>query len=280
MNLRRINFILACCLLMSFGLIDFARSYDPKDKPLLAHETPRELKGIGVTEHLGRQLDLSLPFTADDGSAVTLGQYLNGEKPVLLTMVYYACPSLCNYHLNGLLDVFKKMNLVAGVDFRVVAVSMDHREGPDLAGPKKESYVNEYGHPEAQNGWHFLTGTEENVKKLADQLGFSFRWDEEGQQYAHASVAYVVTPKGKLSRYLYGIEFPPQTLKLAMIEASNGQIGSVVDQLIFYCFQFDPAKNKYTLYAFRVMQIGGLLTVLVLAIVLLPVWLREKRGMV
>jgi protein SCO1/2 len=270
-------------LILSFSLTVLwsarqAGAYNTEeDRPLLAHETPKELEDVGITEKLGDQLDPTLTFVSDKGESVRLGQYFDGKRPVLLTMVYYTCPSLCNYHLNGLLEVFKKMEWVAGKEFQVVAISMNHREGPDVAAKKKANYLSEYGHPEMDEGWHFLTGTEENVKKVADQLGFGFRWNESTQQYAHAAAAFISTPGGQLSRYLYGIEFPPQTLKLALLEASNGKIGSVVDQLILFCFQFDPGKNKYTIYAYNLMRMGAALVVIVLGIILIPMWVREKK---
>lgn len=254
-----------------------ASAYDPKDRALLAHETPVEMQGLKVQEQLGKQLNLSAEFTNEAGQPVALGTFFDGHRPVLMTMVYYTCPSLCNFHLNGLLEVFKKMNLVAGRDFQVVAVSMNHRETHEVADAKKQSYLEAYGKEGAAEGWHFLTGSEAQVQNLAHDLGFPFRWDEVGQQYAHPAVAYVATPGGQLSRYLYGIEFPPESLKLALIEASKGKIGTLVDQLILFCFQFDPAKNKYTLYAFNVMRLGAVLTAILLALVLIPTWLREKR---
>jgi len=251
--------------------------YDPAKPNVTGHELPKEFENVGVDEHLGGQLDLSLPFVSDEGEQVTLGKYFNGSKPVLMAMVYYTCPSLCNHHLNALNDTMKKLKWTAGQEFEVVAVSMNHREGPDVAAAKKVNYVKNYGRPESINGWHFLTGTEENINKLADQLGFKFKWIEDQQQYAHAAVAYVVTPGGKLSRYLYGLAVDDETLRLSLIEASNGKIGTVVDHLILYCLQFDPGKNKFTLYAWNVMRLGGGLVLVVMALILVPIWMREKK---
>lgn len=252
-------------------------AYDPSQPLVTGHELPADLEGVGVDEHLGEELDLSLPFVSDTGEEVTLGQYFQSHKPVLMAMVYYTCPSLCNHHLNALNDTMKKLEWTAGDQFEIVAVSMNHREGPDVAAAKKKTYIEAYGRPESADGWHFLTGTEENVKKLADQLGFKFRWIPDQEQYAHAAVAYVVTPGGKLSRYLYGLSVDDETLKLSLLEASDGKIGSVIDQILLFCLQFDPAKNKYTLYAWNVMRLGGGMTVLVLALLLVPIWLREKK---
>jgi len=255
----------------------FSLSAAAFDAAAPSHALPAEIEGVGITEKLGQQISTDLTFTDDEGQPVTLAKYFNGERPVLLTMVYYNCPSLCNFHLNGLLDVFKNTQARIGVDFDVVSVSMDHTETADLASKKKATYIKALGQGGAEKGWHFLVGDETNVKKLADELGFRFKWNEAAKQFAHVAAAYVSSPTGMISRYLYGIEFSPQTLRLSLVEASNGKIGNIVDQLILFCFQFDPSKNKYTLYAFNLMRIGALLTVILLAAFLVPFWLREKR---
>lgn len=265
-------------LLWVLFLSSTSLAYDPSQRLVTGHDLPQDLKDVGVEEHLGAQLDLSLPFVSDEGQAVTLGQYFTGKKPVLMAMVYYTCPSLCNHHLNALNDTMKQLHWTVGQEFEVVAVSMNHREGPDVAAAKKKNYIKAYGRPESVNGWHFLTGTEENIQKLAQQLGFKFRWLPDQEQYAHAAVAYVVTPGGEISRYLYGLGVDQGTLKLALLEASNGKIGTVVEQFLMFCLQFDPSKNKYTLYAWNVMQLGGGLILLVLAVLLVPIWMREKKS--
>lgn len=267
-------FHLIMLLLTTFAVS--AGAYDPDDQGILAHERPKALEGVGIKEYLGREVDLTIPFVDHRGESVTLGRYFN-NKPVIFTIIYYNCPSLCNYHLNGLTAALKKLKWTVGNEFDVVALSMNHNETPELAAAKMESYIEDYGRPESQNGWHFLTGTEENVRKIADQVGFGFKWNERQQEFAHAAAAQVMTPGGKISRYLHGIEFDPQTVRLSLLEASNGKIGSLVDQIVLYCFQFDPSKNKYTLYAFRVMQGAGLMMVLVLAIFLIPFWIRERK---
>ncbi len=254
-------------------------AYDPKNKPPLpAAETPAELKDIGIDEHLGEYIDPNLEFTADDGRTVKIGEYFShAQKPVMLSVVYYSCPNLCNYHLNGVTAALKQLQWTVGDQFDLVAVSMDHKETAEVAAKKKANYVAEYGRPQSVSGWHFLTGTEENVKKLTDSVGFKFKWDEKEKQYAHAAAAILVAPGGKIVRYLYGIEFDPKTVRMSLLEASNGKIGSVVDKLILFCFHFDPTKNKYTLYAYNVMRISGLVMLLALALILVPTWLRERR---
>lgn len=264
---------LALTLLLAAG----ANAYDPKNAPVSAHETPQELVGVGITEKLGDSVDLSLEFTDQNGQTVTLGSLLGKQKPVLFTIIYYNCPSLCNYHLNGLTAALKNLDWTIGDKFELVALSMNHNETPELAKAKLDSYVQEYGRSPSAAGWHFLTGSEENIKKIADQVGFGFKWIESTKEFSHASAAQVLTPDGKISRYLHGIEFNPQTIRLSLLEASDGKIGTLMDQFVLYCFQFDPTKNKYTLYAYRVMQAGGALIVLVLAIFLIPFWIREKN---
>jgi protein SCO1 len=254
--------------------------YDPSHPLVTGQELPKEYQGVGVTEHLGEPIDLNLDFVDDHGQPVKLGRYFETGKPVLMAMVYYTCPNLCNYHLNGLMEAMKQLKWTAGQEFQLVAVSMNHREQPDVASKKKANYVKAYGRAGTEDGWHFLTGNEQNVKKLADQLGFRFKWVADQQQYAHTSVTYVVTPGGVLSRYLYGIAPEAQTLKLSLIEASNGKIGTVLDQVLMFCFHFDPGKNKYTIYAWNVMRISGGLMVLLLCALLIPVYLKEKRKVV
>lgn len=249
----------------------------PVQVPQQSDQPLPQLDGLNVEEKLSQKLDLNRTFKDESGQTVPLSQYFDGKRPVLMAMVYYSCPNLCNYQLNGLLDAFKNMKGSLGREFQFVAVSMNHKEDSDLAAAKKETYMTALGQVGAENAWHFLTGDETSVKALANELGFKFRWDETGKQYAHSAVAYVVTPDGVISRYLYGIEFAPSTLRLSLIEAAQGKIGNIVDHIMLFCFQFNPTKNKYTIYAFNVMQVGAALTILVLAIFLVPIWWRERR---
>lgn len=274
MILQRLIFIIAVCFIGA--ATSPSHAYDPKNAEVTGHELPKEFEGVGVDEHLGAQLDMSLPFFDDNGEQVTLGKYFNSGKPVLMAMVYYSCPSLCNFHMNGLTELFKELKWTIGQEFDVVFVSMYSKERADLAAPKKEAHVEEYGRPESMNGWHLLTGDESSIQALAKQLGFKFKWIPEQEQFSHVSVAYAITPGGQISRYLYGIKPDAQTLKLSLLEASKGKIGSIVEQVLLYCFHFDPKKNKYTLYAWNIMQVGALLTLLILSIVLVPVWFKEK----
>ncbi len=262
-------------LLVAF-LAANAWAYDPNEVVVSAHDVPKELAQVGVDEHLGAQLDLTLPFTNEKGESVPLVDYFHRNRPVLMAMVYYNCPSLCNIHLNALTESLKNLKWTTGRDFDVVAISMDATETHDLAAKKKKNYLEVYGRPDGDSGWHFLVGSKDSVQKISSQLGFKFQWIEETQQFAHAAVAYVVTPDGKISRYLHGVNPDLQTVKLSLLEASNGKIGSMVEQVLMFCFQFDPKKNKYTLYAWNIMRIGAILMVLLLGVLLVPMWLREK----
>lgn len=243
-----------------------------------SEQTPKELQDVGIEEHLGESVDMELVFKDESGAPVTLASLAAGGRPILLSLAYFGCPSLCSLHLNGLNDAFKELKAPIGSEFQFVVVSIDPRETAELARQKREAYVKAYGRPEAINGWHFLTGSQENVAKLATQVGFKFRWDEGQKQWAHASAAYAITPAGRISRYFYGIIFDPKVLRLSMIEASNGTIGTIVDKLTLFCFHFDPKENKYTVAAFNIMRAGGGLTVLILATVLVPFWMRSRRA--
>lgn len=266
------------CLISILIGMRSASAYEGIDPTRAASDTvPIEIQGVGITEHLGEKIDLGLEFTNDDGQIVQLGEFFKSHRPVMMAMIYYNCPNLCNFQLNGLIDVLKKTKGRAGIDYELVAVSMEHKETAELAAAKKEKYLAALGQVGAEKGWHFLVGSENNVKTLAGQLGFSFKWDEAQKQYAHAAATYIMTPEGVISRYLYGIDFSPQTLRFSLIEASNGKIGSIVEQLALFCFQFNPNKNKYTFYAYNIMRIGAALTVLALLVFLLPVWLRERK---
>lgn len=265
--------VFACLILM---LSQHTYAYEPSFNKA-SDVKPHELEGVGIEPKIGNFVDLSTEFIDESGQTVSLGRYFQGSKPVIFSVVYFNCPSLCNYHLNGLTETMKKLKWTVGDKFELVALTMNHREGYELAAQKKQSYIDEYGRPESEDGWHFLTGTEENIKKITDQVGFGFSWMEEKQEYAHASAAIIMTPGGKISRYLNGIEFDKKDLRLALLEASNGKIGNVVDQIVMFCFQFDPTKNKYSLYAFNLMRLGAGLMVLVLAIILIPMWMKERK---
>jgi protein SCO1/2 len=243
----------------------------------VTNTTPKILDGVGVVEHLGETINLDLKFQNEQGETVPLRSYFKNQKPVILSLAYYNCPGLCNFHLNGLKDVFKQLKWTVGQEFNFLVVSFDPKEKPPLALAKKENYLASYGRPEGASGWHLLTGDEAAINELAREVGFKFKWDEAAKQYAHASVAYVLTPDGHLSRYLYGIDFDPKTVRLSLVEASQGHVGNIVDSFVLYCFHYDPKASKYVLAAINIMRAGGILIVLVLAAFLAPYWIRQKR---
>ncbi len=241
---------------------------------LKASQVPQELKGISITEKMGEFIDLDLEFSNEKGKKVKLGSYFNKNKPVLFTIIYYKCPNLCQLHLNGLMQGMKGLDITDNFEF--VALSMDHSERPNLAKAKKVNYVKQYKLPTPEN-LHFLTGQEKAIKKISQQVGFKFRWNEEQKQFAHLPVAYVLTPAGQISRYLYGVEMETKTLKLSLVEASQGRIGGLIERILLFCFQFDPRKNRYTIYAYNIMRAGGVLTIILILCLLIPTWIRTKR---
>jgi protein SCO1 len=231
------------------------------------NEKPSVLNGVGIAQHLNTQLPLNLAFTDDEGKSVHLGDYF-GKRPAILALVYYRCPMLCSEELDGLTSALRMVNYVPGKDFNVVVVSIDPDEGPDLAAAKKRSYLKRYGKPETANGWHFLTGTQPNIDALSQAVGFKYvKLQVPGStstQYAHASSIQIVTPEGKLAQYYMGVEYSPKDMLLGLNEASSNRIGSPVDNILTYCYHYDPQANTHSLIVARVVQLGGLLTVLIL----------------
>lgn len=247
------------------------------EKALVATEVPQQLEGVGISEHLGQDLDLNLPVVDENGTHTTLGSFFDGKTPLIISPVYYSCPGLCNFHLNGLTEALKQVDWSPGKQFKVLAVSFDSKETAVLAQAKKANYMKIYDRAEAESGWHFLTLDEPSVKAFTQKLGFNFKWNPESKEWSHASAAIVVTPQGKISRYLPGIMFEPRDVKLALNEATEGRIGNFIEGLVLYCFQYNPHASKYTLAAMNVMKLGGLIMLLLLAIWLIPIWFRNKR---
>lgn len=238
---------------------------------------PKGLEGVGVTPHFNAVIPRELPFIDSSGKETTIGQMFDRSRPVLLTMNYSNCPMLCSLQLNGLFQGLQGMPWDIGDKFQVVTVSIDPAETTERAAETKQKYLRMYGRPGGQQGWHVLTGREENIKKLADVVGFGYRWDPKQEQFAHEAVTMVCTPDGRVARYLRGIDYPPQTLKLALVEAADGKIGTTLDQVILYCFHYDPDAGRYNLAAVSLMRIGGLATLVALAIGLALFWRRDLR---
>ncbi|MGH9881393.1 MAG: SCO family protein, partial [Pyrinomonadaceae bacterium] len=240
---------------------------------------PNALENVGIDQRLNEQLPLDLVFRNENGEEVKLGDYF-GKKPVVLSLVYYDCPMLCNQVLNGMISAFRVMAFKPGEEFDVVTVSFDSRETAQLATAKKKTYVAYL--PEAKRvraaaGWHFLTGHEANIKRLTEAIGFRYKFDQATNQFAHASAIYVATPQGKLARYFYGIEYAPKDLRLGLIEASENKIGTPMDQLMLYCYHYDPATGKYGAAVINIIRLGGVLTLIGIVALLLVLRRRGTR---
>jgi protein SCO1/2 len=234
------------------------------------------LREVGIVQHLDGQLPLELTFRNEMGNSVKLGDYF-GKQPVVLILAYYRCPMLCTQVLNGFLKSSQAIPLEIGRDYQVVTVSIDPLETQEIASQKHDSYTRAYRRPGANEGWHFLTGDQDQIDRLAQAVGFQYRYDPGSKQYAHASGIMLATPEGKLSRYFYGIEYPPPDLRLGLIESSAGRIGSPVDQLLLLCYHYDPLTGRYGLVISRVLQIAGLLTVLLVGSYIGVKIYRERR---
>lgn len=238
-----------------------------------ASQKPRLLRDVGIDQKLNEQVPLDLVFREENGQAVELRQYF-GAKPVILSLVYYDCPMLCTQVLNGLLRSLRNLNLDIGRNFNVVTVSFDPREKPAEAARKKELYAGLYSRPGGSSGWHFLTGDEPSIRSLTQAVGFRYAYDAESGQFAHATGVMVLTPEGRISRYFYGIEYPSRDLRLGLVEASREKIGSPVDQILLYCYHYDPATGKYGLVILNVVRAAGVATVLLLGT---GIWLLFRR---
>lgn len=252
-------------------------AYTGKKEAGNSAEVPEELKGVNITEKLGQSIDLNLQVRDDAGQLRTLGSLFKSGKPVMLSPIYYNCPGLCSFHFNGVIEGLKKVDWNPGEKFEVVGFSFDSKEGPELGAAKKANYLKMYGRPGTEGGFHFLTADEATVQKLMAQVGFGFRWNAQANEWSHASAAIIITPEGKISRYLHGIDFDPKDMKLALNEASNGKIGNIIDSVVLFCFKYDEHKSKYGLQVFRVVQLAGAFTVLILALWLTPMLIRAGR---
>jgi protein SCO1/2 len=235
---------------------------------------PPLLRGVGIDQRLNEQLPLDLPFLDEDGKSVRLGDYF-GKRPVVLSLIYYACPMLCTTAENGLLEALKQVKFDVGYQFDVLTVSFDSKDTPAAASAKKSIYAGLYGRKGAARGWHFLTGSEASIRRLTQAVGFHYNYDPTTKQFAHATGIIVLTPEGRISRYFYGIQYPAGDLRLALVDSSNNQIGNPVDAVLLFCSHYDPAVGKYGLVISRVLQIAGAFTVLTLGTLMLVMFLRE-----
>lgn len=238
---------------------------------------PAILRDVGFDQKIGGQVPLDLVFRDEADRPVALRQFF-GQRPVVLALVYYECPMLCTLVLNGAVSGLKPLQLEPGKDFEFVAVSFNPREGALLAAAKKANYLDRYGRAATAGGWHFLTGSPEAIAKLTAAVGFRYAWDKEAGQYAHPTGILVLTPDGKISRYLFGIEYEPRDLKLALVESSAGKLGTVTDQVLLYCFHYDPANGRYSTAILGLVRAGGVVTLLALGLFLTAAWRRERRA--
>ena len=258
-------------LVLGMILCTTAALADRKEGP------PPELVDVGITEFPGVELPLELPFVDSDGRKAVLGQFFDGTHPVILTLNYSNCPMLCSVQLNGLVDALKNMGWNLGDEFHVITASIDPLETPQRAALTKEKYLKLYNRPGSAAGWHFLTGQEENIQKLAATVGFRYKYVSQSKQFVHAAALILCTPDGHVSRYLGGVLYNPQTLRLSLVEASHGKVGSATDQFFLSCFHYDEKAGRYGPFALGMMRIGGVLTLLALGGALAVFWIREAR---
>jgi protein SCO1/2 len=239
---------------------------------------PAAIEDVGVTENLGVQIPLDLEFTESTGEEVTLGDVFDGERPLVLTMNYSDCPKLCSVQLNALVDAMRKMPWDLGEEYQVLTVSIDPLETPERAQLTRQKYLKDYGRTGTAAGWRFLVSRDESrILDLANKVGFHYKFIPERREYNHVAVLMICSPDGRVMRYLGGVNYDPNTLRLSLIEASEGKVGSAMDQFLLYCFRYDPREGRYAPAALRIMQLGGILTVLVFGGVLSVYWLRERR---
>lgn len=270
----------AALVLSPLAIVAQVSSYGDKQMGPANDKPPAILNGVGIAQHLNWQLPLDLTFTDDAGKQVQLASYF-GKRPAILALVYYQCPMLCSEELNGLTGALQMVDFKPGKDYDVIVVSIDPSEGTDLAAAKKRSYVKRYGHPESADGWHFLTGTQPNIDALTKAVGYGYvklpAQDGRPAQYAHASSIQIVTPEGKLAQYYMGVEYSPKDMRLGLNEASANRIGSPVDNILTYCYHYDPTVNKHTLIIARVVQLGGFVTVISLGGFMFVMFRRDIR---
>jgi protein SCO1/2 len=238
-----------------------------------ANVRPPGLKNVGIEQHLEEQIPADLAFRDETGKAVHLGDYF-GQKPVILNLVYYKCPMLCSEVLSGLESALRVLKFDVGKDFQVLTVSFDPHDTPELATAKKAEYLKRYGRADAAQGWHFLTGPQESIDALTKSAGFQYEYDPKTGQFAHTTAIMILTPAGKIAQYYFGVEYAPKDLRLGLVQASQGKIGNVVDEVLLYCYHYDPATGKYGAIISRILQLSAAATILVLGALLLILFRR------
>jgi protein SCO1 len=238
--------------------------------------TPAILNKVGITQNLNTQIPPDLMFRDETGKSVRIGDFF-GQKPIVLSLVYFDCPALCTEVLNGELRTMKAISLDLGKDFEAVTVSFEPKDTPALAKAKRDVYIGQYGRPGSTDHWHFLTGEQQSIDALTNVAGFHYAYDSSIRQFAHAAAILVLTPEGRIDRYFYGVQYPARDVRLGLVEASAGKIGTLTDQALLYCYQYDPMTGKYGVVVMNVLRAAGGLTVLVLGIFMTMMFLRERK---
>ena len=241
-----------------------------------ADALPDVFEGVGITEQLGTVIPTHLTFTNESGEEVALSTFFKAERPLILNFVYHNCPMLCSLILESFTESLREMEWTPGSEFDVLTVSFSATETADLARDQKSRYLNILKKPAAADGWHFLTGSEENIFALAEATGFGFKWIEETKEYAHPAALIFLDEAGTITRYIHGMNYPPNDLRRALVEASEGRVGTTWDRIIMYCYRYDASANSYVLQATKLMRLGGGLTLLVVIVGLLIFWRRER----
>ena len=259
---------------VAYGL----QNYGTQDaSPLAAEQTPEQLEGVDMDYHLGATVSKDLVFTDQDGNRVELGSLFDGKRPVVMQLGYYKCPMLCGLVFQGLNKVVGETSLELGKDYQIVTVSIDPAETPTLARQKRSTIMKGMDVAEGETGWHFMVGESHMIQKLADQVGFGFKWVRQQQQFAHPAVVMILSPDGTITRYLSGINYDEQTFRMSLVEASEGKVGTLKDQFLLTCLHYDPSAGKYSMTAMGIMRIGGVLTVMALAVAIVGFIWREHR---
>jgi protein SCO1/2 len=270
---RKNNSTSAACVLLSVTLLA-ASALGQMNNGVMsppANTRPPRLENVGIEQHLDAQVPPDLIFRDDSGKTVKLGDYF-GHKPLILNLVYYNCTMLCGEALAGLSSAMRLVKFDVGNEFDVVTVSFDPRETPEMAAAKKKDYVRRYGRANAAAGWHFLTGQPESINALTKVVGFQYQYDAKSNQYAHATAIMVLTPQGRISRYFYGVDFPPKDLRMGLVEASQGKIGNAVDAVLLYCYHYNPETGKYGAMVSNILRLAAAATVLIMGIFLFILW--------
>jgi protein SCO1/2 len=254
-----------------------ARAHEDNTAPIASHNQPEIFKNVGIEQKLGTQMPLETSFRDQTGASVSLQHYLS-EKPAVLIFSYFDCPMLCPLVLEGLVRSLKPLSLDVGSDFDVLVISIDERDGPETAAKKQLEIVNRYGRKGSELGWHFLTGEKSAIEKVTQSAGFTYAWDEASKQYVHASGIFILTPAGEIARVLYGIDYTPRDIRLALVEAGDSTIGNAIDRLLLYCYHYNPLTGKYGFVIMGALRLAGVSTVLAMATYIITMLRRERRG--